>query len=133
MEKIEKIIEGEKILAIVVRKDSSLEGVNFFTPQDFSQQLALLVHEKGKIIKPHKHKIIKREISLTQEVLIVLEGRMKVDIYDEKAKKIKSIIIAEGDTILLSHGAHAIEILEKSRIIEVKQGPYAGVDDKEFI
>lgn len=133
MEKIEKIIDEEKILAVVVRKDSSLKEVNFFTPQDFSQQLGLLVHEKGKKIKAHRHKLIKREITLTQEVLVVLEGKVKIDLYNEKLKKIKTVVISDGDTILLAHGAHSIEILEDSRIIEIKQGPYAGVDDKEYI
>lgn len=133
MEKIEKIIDEGKILAVVVRKDSSLEGVNFFTPLDFSQQLGLLVHEKGKKIKAHRHKLIKREINLTQEVLVVLEGKVKIELYNEKLQKIKTIVLKEGDTILLAHGAHAIEILEYSRIIEVKQGPYAGMDDKEYI
>lgn len=133
MEKIEKITDEGKILAVVIRKDSSLKGVNFFTPQDFSQQLGLLVHEKGKKIKAHRHKLIKREIILTQEVLVVLEGKLKIDLYNENSEKIKTVVITEGDTILLAHGAHSIEIMEDSRIIEVKQGPYAGMDDKEFI
>ena len=133
MEKIEKIIDEGKILGVVVRNDSSLKGVNFFTPQDFSQQLGLLVHEKGKKIKAHRHKLIKREITLTQEVLVVLEGKAKIELYNEKLQKIKTVVITNGDTILLAHGAHSIEILEDSRIIEVKQGPYAGMDDKEYI
>ena len=133
MGKIEKIMDEGKILAVVVRKDSSLKGVNFFTPQDFSQQLGLLVHEKGKKIKAHRHKLIKREITLTQEVLVVLEGKLKINLYSENLEILKTIVIADGDTILLAHGAHSIEIMEDSRIIEVKQGPYAGMDDKEFI
>lgn len=133
MEKVEKIMDKGKILAVVVRKDSPLKGVNFFTPLDFSQQLGLLVHEKGKKIEAHKHRLIKREINLTQEVLVVLEGKVKIDLYSEELKKIKSLVITDGDTILLAHGAHAIEIMEDSRIIEVKQGPYAGMDDKEYI
>jgi len=133
MEKIEKVIDEGEIIAVVVRKDSLLKGVNFFTPQDFSQQLGLLVHEKGKKISTHRHKHIKREIFLTQEVLVVLEGKVKIDLYNEKIQKIKTVVISDGDTILLASGAHGIEILEDSRIIEVKQGPYAGVDDKEYI
>jgi len=133
MEKIEKIIYNGKILAIVIRKGTSKKGVNFITPQDFSQQLGLLVHEKGKRIEAHKHKQIKREITLTQEVLVVLEGKIKVDLYGEQPEKIKSVLITGGETILLAQGAHAIEILEDSTIIEVKQGPYAGMDDKEYI
>lgn len=124
--------EGE-IIAVIVRKDSSLQGVNFFTPQDFSQQLGLLVHEKGKKIKAHRHKRIKREITLTQEVLVILEGKVKVELYNDKLQKIKAVVLTDRDTILLASGAHSIEILEFSRMIEIKQGPYAGIDDKEFI
>lgn len=133
MEKIEKIIDEGEILAVIVRKDSSLKGVNFFTPQDFSQQLGLLVHEKGKKIKAHRHKRIKREVTLTQEVLVILEGKVKIELYNDKLQKIKTVILTDRDTILLANGAHSIEILEFSRMIEIKQGPYAGVDDKEFI
>lgn len=133
MGKIEKIMDEGEILAVIVRKDSSLQGVNFFTPQDFSQQLGLLVHEKGKKIKAHRHKRIKREISLTQEVLVILEGKVKIELYNDKLQKIKTVILTDRDTILLASGAHSIEILEFSRMIEIKQGPYAGVDDKEFI
>jgi len=89
MEKIEKITDAGEILAVIVRKDSSLEGVNFFTPQDFSQQLGLLVHEKGKKIKAHRHKRIKREIALTQEVLVILEGKVKIELYNDKLAKNK--------------------------------------------
>ena len=130
---MEKIIDDGNILAIIIRKDSGLKGVNFFTPQEFSQQLGLLVHEKGKKIKAHRHKVIKREINLTQEVLVIIEGKVKVDLYNNDLQKIKTVIVSDGDTILLANGAHSIEILEDSRIIEVKQGPYAGMDDKEYI
>lgn len=133
MEKIEKIMDEGEILAVIVRKNSSLQGVNFFTPQDFSQQLGLLVHEKGKKIKAHRHKRIKREITLTQEVLVILEGKVKIELYNDKLQKIKTVVLTDRDTILLASGAHSIEILEFSRMIEIKQGPYAGVDDKEFI
>ena len=133
MEKIEKIMDEGEILAVIVRKNSSLQGVNFFTPQDFSQQLGLLVHEKGKKIKAHRHKRIKREIILTQEVLVILEGKVKIELYNDKLQIIKTVVLTDRDAILLASGAHSIEILEFSRMIEIKQGPYAGVDDKEFI
>ena len=72
------------------------------------------------------------------EITVILptcneKGKVKIDLYNEKLKRIKTVVITQGDTILLANGAHAIEILEDSRIIEVKQGPYAGVDDKEYI
>jgi len=32
----------------------------------------------------------------------------------------------------LAQGGHKVKVLEDAKIIEVKQGPYAGFDDKEF-
>ena len=35
-----------------------------------------------------------------------------------------------GDVILLADGGHGFKMLEPSEIIEVKQGPYCGEQDK---
>lgn len=35
-----------------------------------------------------------------------------------------------GDVILLASGGHGFEIIEAAEIIEVKQGPYLGDEDK---
>ena len=42
----------------------------------------------------------------------------------------ESQILNKGDIILLAFGGHGFVMLEKSEIIEVKQGPYAGDKDK---
>ena len=133
MGEVEKIVYKGKIIAIVLKKNLRAKGTSFYTPDEFSQQLGLLVHEKGKVVKPHKHNLVKREIVQTQEVLILQEGKMKVDLYNDSFQKIKTVILTAGDIILLASGGHGIEILENSRIIEVKQGPYAGFDDKEYL
>ena len=132
MEGIEIIQEDDRIYAIIIRKEFNNTGVNFFTPEDFSQQLGVLVHKKGKIVNRHRHKLIPREITSTQEVLLILEGSLKVDLFDDEGKTLKTITLTPGSAILLARGGHRIEILEDSKIIEVKQGPYAGYDDKEF-
>ena len=65
MENIEKIMDKDKIYAIVLRKGFNMAGANFFTPSEFSQQLGMLIHEKGKIVERHRHKLVKREIFRT--------------------------------------------------------------------
>ena len=35
-----------------------------------------------------------------------------------------------GDVILLVSGGHDFEMLEDTDMVEVKQGPYSGVEDK---
>ena len=132
MENIEKITEKDKIYAIVLRKEFNMAGANFFTPSEFSQQLGMLIHEKGKIVERHRHKLVKREIFRTQEVLVLLEGKIKMDLYDDDTRLLKTVILNSGDSILLAQGGHRVEILETAKIIEVKQGPYAGFDEKEY-
>jgi cupin fold WbuC family metalloprotein len=127
-----KIAKGGSIFAIVLRREYAKRGPNFFTPGEFSQQLGMLVHAKGKVVKRHRHKLIKRQIFRTQEVLVLLEGRIRVDLYDDKGEKLKTVLLKAGDSILLARGGHEVVVLEDAKIIEVKQGPYAGFDDKEF-
>jgi len=129
---LEKIEKGGNIFAIVVRRNFATPGVHFFTPGEFSQQLGMLVHDKGKVVERHRHKLVRREIHRTQEVLIILEGKIRVRVFDEEGALLSSVVLRSGDSILLASGGHRVEVLEKARILEVKQGPYAGFDDKEY-
>jgi len=119
-----------KVLAIVIKANYRKEGIEFFTPEDFSQQLAYMHRPKGYIIEPHVHRIVKREVHLTQEVLLVKSGKVKVDFYDDEKKYLESTILTSGDVILLAAGGHGFEMLEDTEMIEVKQGPYSGDQDK---
>jgi len=80
---------------------------------------------------PHVHNLVPREIKYTQEVLFVRRGKVKVDFYSKHKQHIGSRILSQGDVILLASGGHGFEMLEETEMIEVKQGPYLGVDDKE--
>lgn len=129
-EDVKIIKDNNEILAIVIRNDYSTDGIEFFTPDEFSQQLAYMHHKKGKIIKPHSHRSLKREISFTQEVLFIKSGRLRVDLYKSNQTFHSTHILSAGDTILLAGGGHGFEVLEDIEMIEVKQGPYAGNMDK---
>jgi len=127
---IKKITHQNKLLAIIIKKDYQKDGVEFFTPNDFSQQLAYMKHPKGKKIDAHTHKIIKREVNYTKEVLVIRKGKLRVDFYEDNQTYIESHTIEEGDVILLAYGGHGFEILEDCEMIEIKQGPYLGEQDK---
>lgn len=127
---IEIIKENDEMLAIIIRRDFSTEGIQFFTPPRFSQQLAYMHHKKGKRIKPHSHNPIIREIRFTQEVLVIKRGRLKVDLYRDDKTFHSTHILEGGDVILLASGGHGFEVLEDIEMIEVKQGPYGGDLDK---
>lgn len=127
---IEQIIDKGDILAIIIRNNFSKPGIHFFTPGDFSQQLAYMNHPAGKVIQPHVHNPVPREVRYTQEVLILKKGLLRVDFYDQQQKYLESRTLEPGDIILLAAGGHGFEAMEEIEMVEVKQGPYSGEMDK---
>jgi mannose-6-phosphate isomerase-like protein (cupin superfamily) len=127
---IKEIAHEGKLLAIIISNRFCEPGISFFTPDDFSQQLAHMRHPKGKVIQPHVHNPVSREVHYTQEVLFLKKGKLRVDFYGEKQAYLESHILESGDVILLASGGHGFEVLEEIEMFEVKQGPYAGEQDK---
>jgi hypothetical protein len=130
MSALEEVSYKGNLLALIIRAHFESSGVQFLTPNDFSQQLAYMKHPKNYVIPPHTHNIITREVHFTREVLFIKRGKVRVDLYGECREYIESQILGQGDVILLAFGGHGFEMLEESEIIEVKQGPYTGETDK---
>ena len=127
---IEYIKYNNELLAIIIKNNYKDEGIKFFTPDNFSQQLAYMKHTRGKIIQPHIHNTIRREVHFTNEVLIIKKGKLRIDFYTNLRVYLESRILEEGDVILLSSGGHGFKVIEDIEMFEVKQGPYAGDLDK---
>ena len=127
---MKKIEFNGQIYAIIIPKDYSKDGVEFFTPNDFSQQLAYMKHPKGKKIDAHTHNVVPREVAYTREVLVIRKGKLRIDFYQEDHTYLESYIVNEGDIILLANGGHGFECLDEVEMIEIKQGPYLGENDK---
>lgn len=131
MGKIEEIRKKNKLLALIIRDDFLCEGVEFITPDEYSQQVAYMHHPVGKVIDAHVHNMVHRNVVLTQEVLFIKKGVLRVDFYDEYEDYLESRKLYAGDCILLISGGHGFHILEEVEMIEVKQGPYTGNNDKK--
>ena len=127
---IKEIRQGDRLLALILPDRFSEPGIHFVTPGEFSQQLAYMRHPAGKMIEPHIHNKVARKVFYTQEVLFIKRGKLRVDFYDNKQLYLESCILQAGDVILLIEGGHGFEMLEETEIIEVKQGPYVGEQDK---
>lgn len=130
MAELQIIKKRDKLLAIIIRSNYNYQGVSFITPDEYSQQLAYMHHPAGKIIDAHIHNMVHRNVVLTQEVLFIKKGRLRVDFYDDYKDYLESHILEAGDTILLTSGGHGFKVLEEIEMIEVKQGPYSGDKDK---
>jgi len=130
MKAVEHVYHENAIVAIIIRSDYKSEGIEFFTPDDFSQQLAYMNRPAGYKIDPHLHNKVQREVFYTQEVLFIRKGKVKVDFYDNSTNYLDTRILGTGDVIFLATGGHGFEMLEETEMIEVKQGPFAGEKDK---
>lgn len=127
---IESIQHIEKQLAIIIRRKFQYDGIKFFTPNSYSQQLAFMKHSAGHEILPHVHNKVCRKVLFTQEVLVIRKGKLRVDFYSEERGYLESRILKEGDVIMLASGGHGFEVLEDLEMYEIKQGPYSGEADK---
>ncbi len=130
---IEFFGDSSRPSAIVIRATESVPGIQFFSPSDYSQQLGLMTRPAGYIVPAHIHNEVERKISQTQEVLLIRSGSCLVTLFDARFTAIDNITLHKGDVILLANGAHKIEMLTECEILEVKQGPYAGDNDKTHI
>ncbi len=129
-ELVQQITYENQVLALIISSDFSKPGIHFFTPNNFSQQLAYMNHPTGKVIQPHVHNPIRREVLYTQEVLLIKRGKLRVDFYNQQQQYLESRVLEAGDIILLIEGGHGFEVLEELEMIEIKQGPFVGEMDK---
>lgn len=123
--------KAERPSAVVIRASTAIpDGIHFITPDDYSQQLGAMKRPAGYLVPAHRHNIVERSISITQEVLLLRSGVCEVKLFDESNQVYARIELHQGDLILLALGGHQIEMLTDCELLEVKQGPYAGENDK---
>ena len=122
--------KNENILAFFIFGNDILEGKNFVTKDESQFQLASFLLNKDEVIEKHFHPNQHRNIKNTSEVLVLLDGSIEVTIYDDNLELVASQIINSGDTVALMSGGHGLKLLEESKFIEVKQGPYDEKTDK---
>ncbi len=90
-----------------------------------------MVYQAGGVIAPHRHVPITRNIDRTCEVIVVRKGRCEVDIYNDDRELVPTRDLSTGDLVIIVSGGHGFRMVEDTILLEVKQGPYQGLDEKE--
>jgi hypothetical protein len=131
----EKIQSADgRTIAIIVRAGFEKDGTNFLSKEEYPLQLGISRYRKGDKIRPHRHIHKRTVIDKIQEIVHFESGRAIVNLYDLSGTKFKSIEFSIGDTIFFVDGGHGFTMLEDTKLMEVKQGPYFGKDkDKMMI
>ena len=119
------------LLATVIRLEDISEGKNFITDNASEFQLASFNLEKDTVIENHYNPEQKRLVYRTSEVLVVIDGEMGVQIYDNNLDHVTNILLKSGDTIALIDWGHGITFNTNTKFVEVKQGPYDESTDKK--
>ncbi len=129
-----EIFDKNNNLIAIVHKDSDFrDGKTFYTDNNKDFQFGTFNLEQGEIIENHIHNSQKREINKTSEAIVVIKGSLKIMLFDNEKNFIDAVIINTNDAILLFEGGHGIEVIEESKFIEFKQGPYIeDMDKKHF-
>jgi hypothetical protein len=128
---IEHIAWKGSDLCYIVRASLNPEETTFLTPPEFKQQVGFVVYPAGGRIAPHLHLPLERRLVGTSEVLIIKKGRCLLDVYSDEKELVASRELGPGDLMLMVGGGHGFRMLEDTVILEVKQGPYPGVEEKE--
>jgi len=131
MEHVEHIVWDGRPLAHIIRAEMAPQKTTFLTPAEFKQQVGFVVYPTGGEIQRHVHRPLERHLVGTSEVLIVRRGRCEIDIYNNQRELVATRELRQGDIMLMVDGGHGFRMLEDTVFLEVKQGPYTGVDEKE--
>ncbi len=131
LDNIEVIYDNNSPLCYIIRAALVPERTTFLTPPEFKQQVGFIVYPSGGEVKRHMHLDIERNLRGTSEVLIVKRGHCLMDVYNQEKQLVVTRELFEGDLMLMVGGGHGFRMLEDTILLEVKQGPYLEVEEKE--
>ncbi len=121
---------GQPLTSLI--RSSFLPGqTTFLTPPDFKQQVGFVVYPAGGEVARHVHRPLERRLVGTSEVLFVKAGHCWIDIYNDDKELVASRELYPGDLMLMVGGGHGFRMLEDTVLVEIKQGPYTGLEEKE--
>jgi hypothetical protein len=127
MQGVELFQNGQDLLAILVRASATSEQkYNFLTPPGEPFQLGVNFYGRGEVIKNHAHLPREIRVDRVQELILISSGRARLFLYDDDRKEVARTELGTGDAVLLLRGGHGFELLEETKIVEIKQGPYDG-------
>ena len=128
---VERIYWDEICLAYIIRASFLPDETTFLTPPDYKQQVGYIVYPAAGEIERHVHRPLERNLVGTSEVLILKRGRCEIDIYSNEGKLVATRELRKGDVMLMVGGGHGFRMLEETVFLEIKQGPYLGIEEKE--
>ena len=132
MDEVEIITANGQVLCYVIPNSVHPEKTTFITPPEGKQQVGFIVYPKDGVIARHIHKPLERHIIGMAEVVVIRSGHCQIEVFDEALSLVAKRDLYQGDVVLMVGGGHGFKIKEDTVLLEIKQGPYLGVEDKEL-
>jgi hypothetical protein len=132
MKPIETISDQDQVLCVLIDTSHLPECTTFLTPADFKQQVGFVVYPAGGEVSRHVHMPLERHLVGTSEVILVMKGHCLLDIYNDRHELITTRELDPGDLMLMVGGGHGFRMMDDTVLLEIKQGPYTGVEEKEL-
>lgn len=125
-----EIIKDRKILARYITPDDIKLGLIPLTNDDEFLQVVVWGHyKKGKYLQDHWHNEFERTAMRTYEVIYVVKGAIEVRLFDLNLVLVETLTVGQGEILILLESAHGYTILEEdTTVLEIKNGPFMGVD-----
>lgn len=123
---VKKITYRNKLYSLYFNALKADKGLNFATEDEHFIQVGVWNYDKNLILQAHYHNEYSRVASRTSESIYIVEGKIKCSIFTKNGNFIDSYILQKNDVAIQFYGVHEYEILEKSLVIETKNGPYYG-------
>tara|TARA_B100001094_G_C18168686_1_gene793765 strand:+ start:550 stop:945 length:396 start_codon:yes stop_codon:yes gene_type:complete len=121
----------KELVACIYKFRKKINNRINLSPENELLQASIIKFDKQFNLNRHIHTKVPRKTIGTQEIWIVMEGKLKATFYETDKTKICSKILKKGDISILFRGGHKFETLEKNTIIyEIKNGPY--IKDKDL-
>jgi len=120
---------NNSLIHIISRKNKFEGDRVFIVPDDQYLQVAQMKMDNGKKFQAHRHIPLERVSKLTQEAWVVIDGSVKVYLYDIDDTFIEEVVLNPGDCIISLGGGHNYESMKDDTLIyEFKLGPYMGIE-----
>lgn len=127
-------IDPTQLLHIINRKADVQPGRKDLVEADQWLQIATIRQSNGVTYKPHRHIISHSEPHIVQESWIVITGLVQVVLYDTDNSILHTDVLEPGDCSITLMGGHTYKFMAAdSYVVEVKTGPYFGVEKDKII
>ena len=120
------------LIAIIHFATDFKEGKNFYTKEDADFQFGSFSLKAGENIDYHIHNFQERNINKTSQGIVVISGKMNIELFDESKELLFEQDLNTGDAILIFQGGHGIKMIDDCKFLEFKQGPYDEKKDKKY-